>query len=154
MPHIHELIDYCAEAYIVYQNKVLLRYHDKYNIWLSVGGHIELDETPQHAVIREVKEEVGLDISLYQHQQNGPTGKVTPLLPPMYMNIHDINETHKHIALIYFATTASDKITINEQVDASEEWQWLSRQEIESDSLELQPIVKFYALKALDLLSK
>jgi len=37
MPHIHEKIDFCAEAYIVYNNKVLLRIHDKLDKWLSVG---------------------------------------------------------------------------------------------------------------------
>jgi len=35
--------------------KVQLRKHDKYNIWLSVGGHIEPDEDPNQAAIREVK---------------------------------------------------------------------------------------------------
>jgi 8-oxo-dGTP pyrophosphatase MutT (NUDIX family) len=64
LPHIHEKIDFCAEAFIVYQNKVLLRVHDKYGFWLSIGGHVELDEDPTQAVIREVKEEVGLEVEL------------------------------------------------------------------------------------------
>ena len=59
MPHIHEKIDFTAEVFIVHHNRVLLRLHDKYNIWLSVGGHIELNEDPMEAAIREVKEEVG-----------------------------------------------------------------------------------------------
>ncbi len=62
MPHIHEKIDFTVEVFIVYDNKVLLRKHDKYKKWLSIGGHIELDEDPNQAAIREVKEEVGLDI--------------------------------------------------------------------------------------------
>ena len=62
MPHLHEKIDFTAEVFIVYQNKVLLRKHDKYKMWLSVGGHIELDEEPNQAAVREVKEEAGLDV--------------------------------------------------------------------------------------------
>jgi 8-oxo-dGTP pyrophosphatase MutT (NUDIX family) len=40
-------------------------FHDKYKIWAHVGGHIELDEDPNEAVLREIKEEVGLDVKLY-----------------------------------------------------------------------------------------
>lgn len=46
MPHIHELIDYTAEIFIVHQGKVLIRLHDKYDIRTCPGGHIELDENP------------------------------------------------------------------------------------------------------------
>ena len=61
MPHIHNKIDFTVEVFIVYDNKVLLRKHDKYGMWLSVGGHIELDEDSNQAALREVKEEVGLE---------------------------------------------------------------------------------------------
>ena len=64
MPHIHEKVDFTVEVFIVYKDKVLLRKHDKYGIWLSVGGHIELDEDPVQAALREVKEEVCLNIEL------------------------------------------------------------------------------------------
>ena len=64
MPHIHEKIDFTVEVFIVHKDKVLLRMHDKYHLWLSVGGHIELDEDPVQGIIREVKEEVGLDIKI------------------------------------------------------------------------------------------
>ena len=64
MPHIHEKIDFTVEVFIVHKDKVLLRMHDKYKKWMSVGGHIELHEDPVEAAHREVKEEVGLDIEL------------------------------------------------------------------------------------------
>jgi len=64
MPHIHDKIDFTVEVFVVYNKKVLLRKHDKYKKWLSVGGHIELDENPNEAAIREVKEEVGIEVEL------------------------------------------------------------------------------------------
>ena len=64
MPHIHKKMDYTVEVFIVYKNKVLLRMHDKFNTWLSVGGHIELNEYPIEIAIREVKEEVGLEVEI------------------------------------------------------------------------------------------
>ncbi|MFK5282779.1 NUDIX domain-containing protein, partial [Lacticaseibacillus paracasei] len=62
MAHIHEKIDFTVEVFIVHKDKVLLRMHDKFKFWLSIGGHIELDEDPIQAAYREVKEEVGLDV--------------------------------------------------------------------------------------------
>lgn len=44
MPHIHDKIDFTADVFIVHKNKVLLCMHDKYHMWLCVGGHIELTD--------------------------------------------------------------------------------------------------------------
>lgn len=55
-----------SSAFIVDENKeeALLIYHNKYNKynkWLSPGGHIEEGETCQQASFRETKEELGLE---------------------------------------------------------------------------------------------
>lgn len=52
-----------SSAFIVDENKeeALLIYHNKYNKWLSPGGHIEEGETCQQASFREIKEELGLE---------------------------------------------------------------------------------------------
>ena len=71
MPHIHEKIDYAADVLIVNDDAVLLRMHDKYNMWLAPGGHVELDEDFAEAAVREAKEETGLDIRLLG-QENYP----------------------------------------------------------------------------------
>ncbi len=57
MAHTHELIDFIINIYIIYKGKVLLIYHKKLDKWLPIGGHIELDEDPEEALFREVKEE-------------------------------------------------------------------------------------------------
>ena len=46
------------------EQKVLLLYHKKLNVWLYPGGHIETNETPDEAILREVKEETALDIEI------------------------------------------------------------------------------------------
>ena len=56
--------DIVVSGYIVYEDKVLLIHHRKLDLWLPVGGHIDPDEVPDDAMIREAKEEVGLDITL------------------------------------------------------------------------------------------
>lgn len=45
---------------------VLLGRHKRYDVWLPLGGEIEPNETPLEAMMREVKEEAGLDPSQYK----------------------------------------------------------------------------------------
>ena len=151
MPHIHEKIDFTAEVFIVYNDKVLLRKHDKYGIWLSVGGHIELDEDPNEAAIREVKEEVGLDVELY-YDDSYPltqTDSFRGLIPPQFMNRHRINETHEHISLVYFAISKTDELILSE-TEKSDDCKWFTREDLEDKTLDLSDDVRMYALAALE----
>lgn len=157
MAHIHEKIDFTVEVFIVHKNKVLLRMHDKFKFWLSIGGHIELNEDPIEAAYREVKEEVGLDIHIIGDAQ-GPIGGSENrgykyLIPPRYLGRHPVNETHEHITLVYFATTESD--TVSESVldhEKGVETKWFTIAELEE--ADLVPNVKFYATEALKELCK
>lgn len=152
MAHIHEKIDFTAEVFIVHKNKVLLRMHDKYHLWLSVGGHIELDEDPNQAAIREVKEEVGLDVELWNgnqpHQHADENFK--ELIPPVGLNRHRATETHEHVTLIYFARSSTDKLVLSEH-EKSVDCRWLTKEEL--TSLDLHPHVRYYANLALETLS-
>ncbi|MBI2024046.1 NUDIX domain-containing protein [Candidatus Giovannonibacteria bacterium] len=129
MPHIHEKIDLTVEVFIVHKNKVLLRKHDKYEIWLSVGGHIELDEDPNQAAIREVKEEVGLDIELIDYRDFiFEDERFKELIPPVALNRHRISDAHEHVTMVYYAKTNSDKIIPEKDTD---EWKWCEKDDIE-----------------------
>jgi len=150
MPHIHEKIDFTVEVFVVHKNKVLLRKHDKYKLWLSVGGHIELDEEPNEAAVREVKEEVGLDVQLADDLRpfNIDRDDYTELIPPKFLNIHDISEAHRHIALTYFATSDSDDVTQGD-VEQSDEWHWFTEEELDDETYGIRESVCNYAKQAL-----
>src|SRR5579883_1980028 len=112
MPHVHDLIDFTVEVFIVHNHRVLLRKHDKYKIWLSVGGHIELNEDPNEAALREVKEEVGLHIKLDDSRRKSRAeDKTKELIPPYFLNRNRVSPTHEHITLVYFATSQTDTIS-------------------------------------------
>jgi 8-oxo-dGTP pyrophosphatase MutT (NUDIX family) len=49
-----------ASAIVVGEEGVLLHFHKKLRMWLQPGGHIEANETPLDAALREVFEETGL----------------------------------------------------------------------------------------------
>ena len=150
MPHIHEKVDFVADVFIVYNDKVFLRMHDKHKIWLAVGGHIELDEDPVQAVIREAKEESGLDIELIGDVPSIPDiehWKRKELLAPAFMNRHRVEPDHEHISLTYFAKAKTDRI-IPMGDDISNEWKWVSEAELEA--MDLLPNIRYYAKKALE----
>lgn len=151
MPHIHEKIDLTVEVFIVHKNKVLLRMHDKYNIWCSIGGHIELDEDPIQAAHREVKEEVGLDIQLVGDIPNTGDSHYTHILAPQFMGKHIVNEKHTHIPLVYFAKSNTDEIKESESDHEKAEARWVTKGEL--DLMDLVPNIRFYAEEALKKLS-
>lgn len=151
MPHIHDKIDFTVEVFVVYKNKVLLRKHDKYKIWLSVGGHIELHEDPNEAAIREVLEEVGLNVRLQGVIPYFDKENYKELIPPRALNRHKINPNHEHITLVYFATSDNNKLNLSDR-EISEACRWFSREELDLE--DINPDIKFYAIKALDELSE
>ncbi len=153
MPHIHDKIDFTAEVLVIYGNAVLLRKHDKYKKWLSVGGHIELNEDPTEAAIREVKEEVGLDIELFGNAPRfNKLKEYRELIPPVSMNRHRINEIHEHVTLLYFARSASNKITQGDK-EISDEIRWFTKEELDDPQYGIEEDIKLYAKKALEELA-
>ncbi len=156
MAHIHEKIDLTVEVFIVYENKVLLRMHDKYKFWLSVGGHVELDEDPNQAAIREVQEEVGLEVQLFDPRSvDGSDAEFRELIPPVVMArhtaIHPASSTHEHITMVYFARARSEAVQVGLEGDRSDEWRWFTKEDLEKE--DIKPNIRGYALRALQTLS-
>src|SRR5438874_4453734 len=103
MPHIHDRIDFTVAIFVVQQAKVLLVHHRALDKWLPLGGHIELDEDPEQAALREVREESGLDVELLGERPPTTEPGTRALLAPRFLDIHRISATHEHIGMIYFA---------------------------------------------------
>lgn len=84
MAHIHTQPgqhDHTASAYIIRTDfdepKLMLHLHRKINKYLQFGGHIELDETPWHAIAHELEEESGYSLDDLQLLQ--PSRRITSL---------------------------------------------------------------------------
>lgn len=97
--------DFTVAVFVVHDDHVLLHKHAKLGMWLPPGGHIEPNELPDEAAIREVEEESGLAVELV-----GPRGVEVDdphaplqLIRPEGIQLEDISPGHQHIDLIYFA---------------------------------------------------
>lgn len=150
MAHIHEKIDFTTSVYVVHENKVLLHLHKKLNKWLPPGGHIELDEDPIEAALREVKEETGLDVELLGGSKKPfLRDRERDLLPPRFLNRHffDDTESHEHVDLVYFARCSNADARPEE---GGGEVRWFTKEQIEDGSIHIIERVRMYALAALD----
>lgn len=150
MAHIHEKIDFTASVFIVHEGKVLLHLHKKLNKWLQPGGHVELDEDPNQAALREAKEETGLDIELVGgNRLRELNGEPSDLVPPKFLNRHRFNDVHEHIDLTYFGHVVGGQVSGEDGVEIK----WFSKEEIEKNAIGLHPVTRAYALAALEELS-
>jgi 8-oxo-dGTP pyrophosphatase MutT (NUDIX family) len=97
---------FTATTFIVHGSKVLLHRHRKQSLWLPPGGHIDRDELPHIAAIREIEEETGLKLHLHSEEQAQKLSQEMDCLvvpQPAFILVEDINPFHQHIDLTYFA---------------------------------------------------
>lgn len=93
---------WCATAFVVWDDRLLLHHHAKLAMWLPCGGHVEPGELPDDAAVREVLEESGVAVELVGEKAIDAPGPV-PLVRPRGIQLEPIGPGHEHIDLIYFA---------------------------------------------------
>jgi 8-oxo-dGTP pyrophosphatase MutT (NUDIX family) len=148
MAHIHEKIDFTVSIFVVQDGKVLLIHHRNLNKWLPLGGHVELDEEPETAALREAKEESGLEVELLGERPPTTEPGTRALITPRFMDIHRISATHEHIGLIYWARPKSGTVTLapSEHHDI----RWCSAEDLNTLHPPMTEAVKWYCRAALE----
>jgi len=168
MAHIHEKIDFTVAIFVVYDGKILLIHHRKLDKWLPLGGHIELDEDPEQAALREAKEESGLDVELLGDRPPTTSPGTRALIAPRFLDIHRISGTHEHIGMIYWARPKAGQASSlrSESASASEaagcletrltlaaaehhDIRWCALNELDTLSPPMTDAVKWYCRAAL-----
>jgi len=140
---------FTATTTIVHKKKVLLHLHKKLSLWLPVGGHIDRDELPEVAALREIKEESDLNVKLYNPDTQIKTNDVKQLIRPMHILLENINQFHQHIDFIYYAK--ADTFEVNSQDGETDDLKWFTIDEIQK--LDGTPDnIKTLSLEAINLL--
>jgi 8-oxo-dGTP pyrophosphatase MutT (NUDIX family) len=124
--------DFTVAVFVVHDNRVLLHLHRKLNLWLPPGGHIEPNELPDEAALREVMEEAGIEIRLLQDGDPpiDRPGQPRQLIRPIGIQLESITPGHEHIDLIYFAVP----IETDSKSTVTDGMTWLSLEDIRSRS--------------------
>lgn len=94
--------DFTATAFVVWRGGVLLHRHQKLARWFPPGGHVEPNELPDEAAVREVLEESGVNVALVGERAL-PILEPRQLVRPRGVQLETISPNHEHIDLIYFA---------------------------------------------------
>ncbi|MCX8156856.1 MAG: NUDIX domain-containing protein [Verrucomicrobiae bacterium] len=149
MAHIHERIDFTVSIFVVHRGQVLLVLHRNLGQWLPLGGHIELDEDPEQAALREAEEESGLEIELLGERPPTTGPGTRALIAPRFLDIHRITETHEHIGMIYWARPKNGRGEVRLAAAEHHAIRWCSVEDLESLTPPLRPAIKWYCQKAL-----
>ena len=151
MAHIHEKIDFTVAIFVVHGGKILLIHHRKLNAWLPLGGHIELDEDPEQAALREAKEESGLDVELLGERPPTTGAGTRALIAPRFLDIHHITDTHEHIGMIYWARPKDGSLTL--ATDEHHDIRWCSAEDLDNLTPAMSEAVKWYCRRAIEEVS-
>ncbi len=147
MPHIHEKIDFAVAVFVVRDGQVLLVHHRALNQWLPVGGHVELDEDPETAALREVKEESGLEVELIGERPPTTGPGTRALIAPRFLDIHRISDTHQHIGMIYWARPKRGALTL--AAAEHHDIRWCSSADLDQLQPPIAEAVKWYCRQAM-----
>ena len=119
---------FTATGFIIHNDHVLLHWHKKVKEWLPPGGHIEPNEDPMQAVIREIYEEPNLNVTVVPTHPSIQFDYPEQVHAPVTIMIEDIDDPidgfHQHIDMIYFCRISNDNNSIPEG------WILISKDEI------------------------
>ena len=113
---------FTATTLVIFEEKVLLHWHKRLDRWLPVGGHIERDELPHEAALREIQEEAGIEAELFNPNSLMSFTDVEELVPPAHLLLEDINPFHQHIDFVYFARAFSAELGSDAEEAATLRW--------------------------------
>jgi len=115
---------FTATGFIVHEQKTLLLWHKRLGMWVPPGGHVESNEDPASAVLREIREETGLEtevVSLARAFDFAYPGQIQPPYTILLEDSPETGEPHQHIDFIYFCRLA-DGAASEPKCDAGACW--------------------------------
>lgn len=99
---------FTVSGFVVHEGRVALHWHRKLGMWLPAGGHIEANEDPVQAVLREVREEFALEAEVLPlAARTTYTGGTVQLEPPHALHECKVAEGHYHIDCVYYCRLLS-----------------------------------------------
>ena len=153
--------DFVASVYIFCEDKVLLLYHKKLHVWLPPGGHVEKNELPHEAALREVHEETGLQVELCSEENIFVDEWNAKSIPrPYLMLLEEIPEwkntpKHQHIDSVFIAKLSP--LQAHKALSTEEEIRWFTSEEVtalkEEDMFPETKKVLFHLFEKFSLIS-
>jgi 8-oxo-dGTP pyrophosphatase MutT (NUDIX family) len=97
-----------VSGFVAHEGRVALHWHRKLGMWLPAGGHIEPNEDPLEAVLREIREEFAVEAEpLPLAPMLAYTGGPRPIQPPFVILDCWPEPDHGHIDHVYLCRLVS-----------------------------------------------
>ena len=146
---------FVATVYVVHDGATALHEHDKLDMWLPPGGHVERDELPHEAATREVGEELGLDVDLVTPVGDLESATVQSIPEPQEFLLEDINVHaegvgHQHIDFIYYGAVEHRQLDPDDGEAGADAWEWFTPAELRASADRLEPDVVEIGQRAID----
>ena len=123
---------FTATGFMVHNDQVALHWHPKIRAWLPPGGHIDSNEDPVQAVLREIREETGIRAELVLAGPSLELEYPIQVPPPFTIMVEDIHDPvdgyHQHIDMIYMCCPVGPVGRLKDG------WRWVSRELLASGS--------------------
>jgi 8-oxo-dGTP pyrophosphatase MutT (NUDIX family) len=118
-------------TFISAEGFTLLHWHEKNRMWLPAGGHIEPDEDPLQAALREALEETGLSIVILPTAAPYSYREPAQLPSPVTIMVEEIpatpsEEAHQHLDMIYFGRLDGQPNAGDVSLPSTNSWRWVS----------------------------
>lgn len=148
---------FVATVYIVADGATALHEHDRLGMWLPPGGHVDRDELPHEAAVREVHEETGHDVDLVAPEGNVTSATVESIPQPQQFLLEDIDVhpdghvSHQHTDFVFYgAVDERDIAPAGDDEAAPEEWKWFTADDLVANADRLEPDVVQLGREAIE----
>ena len=151
---------FVATCYVVDDGATLLHEHENLEMWLPPGGHVDRDELPHEAALRETFEETGLRPDLVVDAGPYDTDQVESLPRPaafllVDVDVHDDGRVaHQHVDFVYFAASEGRTVDpVGRGEAGTDAWTWFTPGELDARADELATDVRDLGKRAIETLS-
>jgi 8-oxo-dGTP pyrophosphatase MutT (NUDIX family) len=143
-----------VSGFVVHEGKVALHWHRKIGAWLPAGGHIEANEDPIQAVLREIEEEFAVKAEVLPLAPRATYTGGPPQLEPPHAMLDCWAVDHGHVDLVYYCRLLSGYPGRSYEPDSPIMWldtAALAQGSIEHDStpVALPPDVQALGIEAI-----
>ena len=122
---------FTASGIVFHDDKVLLIKHKKMNTWIYPGGHVEAQETPDEALLREIEEETGYKAEVLAVEPFTYADDKARTLPRPFCVLEESiceEDEHKHIDFIYLCRLTDGNVHRQPEY---EDQKWVGEDEID-----------------------
>ena len=152
---------FVATCYVVNDGATLLHEHGRLGMWLPPGGHVDRDELPHEAAVRETREETGLEPDLVADRGPYDTDEVASLPRPTAFLLEDIDVhqdgrvAHQHVDFVYVGEVDSRTVDPAGRDEADPDaWRWFTPAELTEEADRFAADVRDLGERAVELVER